>query len=369
VQRLSHEAGQRVRNGAGQRLSDDRGAVGVVVALLMVPLIGFAAISIDVAAMWSERQQLQTGADAGALAVAQDCSRGSCGDAIGTAQALAAGNLGVGASSASVTSTASNSVTVTTSGVREHFFAPVLGIDSSTIVASASAGWGAPSGGTAELPLAISWCDFQAQTGGGVSTGDAVTTIALTVEPEPVEPEPVAPAVEQDADPAVEPGLDLSVPPQATPEAGDSDGTGALAASCAGPRGTTVAGGFAWLAGSDGCATSSSIAGGAAGSAGDALPGGCSAGDFGALQGRTVLLPVYDQAPSAGGAGSYRVYGYAGFTLTGYHFAGQFGWRDPCSGSDSCISGTFTRWADLSDHFDHDDAAPQLGATVVSLTK
>ena len=51
-----------------QRLRDERGAVAVMVALLMVPLIGFAAIAIDVAAMWSERQQLQNGADAGALA-------------------------------------------------------------------------------------------------------------------------------------------------------------------------------------------------------------------------------------------------------------------------------------------------------------
>ena len=43
-----------------QRLKDERGAVAVMVALLMVPLIGFAAIAIDVAAMWAERQQLQT---------------------------------------------------------------------------------------------------------------------------------------------------------------------------------------------------------------------------------------------------------------------------------------------------------------------
>jgi hypothetical protein len=346
-----------MRNRPGRRLSDDRGAVGVVVALLMVPLIGFAAISIDVAAMWAERQQLQTGADAGALAVAQDCSRGSCGDANATAQALAADNLAVGSSSASVTSNGSTSVTVTASGVRQHFFAPVLGIDSTTIVASASAGWGAPSGGTAELPLAISWCDFQAQTGGGSPAADATSTIALTAQAAPSQP-------------AVQPEAVPGATPNTLPDvvAGDAAPTGS-ATSCAGPRGTTVAGGFGWLTGSDGCATSSSIAGGAAGSGAASVPSGCSAADFGSVQGRTVLLPVYDQAPGAGAAGQYRVYGYAGFTLTGYHFAGQFGWRDPCSGSDSCVSGTFTRWADLSDHFDHDDAAPQLGATVVSLTR
>ena len=69
----------RQRSHAVQRLRDERGAVGVVVALLMVPLIGFAAIAIDVSAMYAERQQLQTGADAGALAIAQDCAPGACG--------------------------------------------------------------------------------------------------------------------------------------------------------------------------------------------------------------------------------------------------------------------------------------------------
>ena len=73
-----------------QRLKDERGAVAVMVALLMVPLIAFAAIAIDVAAMWSERQQLQTAADAGALAIAQDCARGTCGNPAQTAQSLAA---------------------------------------------------------------------------------------------------------------------------------------------------------------------------------------------------------------------------------------------------------------------------------------
>ena len=76
-----------------QRLRDERGAVAVMVALLMVPLIAFAAIAIDVAAMWSERQQLQTAADAGALAIAQDCARGACGDPAETAESLAVANV------------------------------------------------------------------------------------------------------------------------------------------------------------------------------------------------------------------------------------------------------------------------------------
>ena len=47
-----------------QRLRNERGAVATVVALLMVPLIGFAALSVDVANLYLKHQQLQAGADA-----------------------------------------------------------------------------------------------------------------------------------------------------------------------------------------------------------------------------------------------------------------------------------------------------------------
>ena len=60
-----------------QRVKDERGAVGVVVAMLMVPIMGFAAVSIDAAALWNQQLQLQTGADAGALAIAHDCAIGA----------------------------------------------------------------------------------------------------------------------------------------------------------------------------------------------------------------------------------------------------------------------------------------------------
>ena len=82
-------------------------AVSVVVALLMVALIGLAAVSLDVAGLWAKRQQLQIGADAGALAIAQDCGRGNCGSPAQTAQSLAQLNLNDG----TATATLLNSVT------------------------------------------------------------------------------------------------------------------------------------------------------------------------------------------------------------------------------------------------------------------
>lgn len=145
---------------------DERGAVAVIVALLMVVLPGFTAIVIDVAAMYWEKAQLQNGADAAALGIAQQCAAGECGDISTTATTLAGLNANDGKASA-IPAVAGDSVTVTTStltagGENElaHLFAPVLGIDSSEIGARATAGWGSPSSGPAILPMAISHCNF-----------------------------------------------------------------------------------------------------------------------------------------------------------------------------------------------------------------
>jgi hypothetical protein len=61
---------------AERRLTDrdDRGAVIVWVSIMMAVLLGFGALVIDVGALYAERRQLQNGADAAALAVAQDCA-------------------------------------------------------------------------------------------------------------------------------------------------------------------------------------------------------------------------------------------------------------------------------------------------------
>ena len=48
----------------------------VIVAISLTALIGMAAFAIDVGALYGERRQLQSGADAGALAVAEDCALG-----------------------------------------------------------------------------------------------------------------------------------------------------------------------------------------------------------------------------------------------------------------------------------------------------
>ena len=53
----------------------ERGAVSVLIAILMVSLLGFTALAVDVGMLYAERTQLRNGADAAALAIAQKCAR------------------------------------------------------------------------------------------------------------------------------------------------------------------------------------------------------------------------------------------------------------------------------------------------------
>lgn len=310
-----------------RRVNDERGAVAVVVALVMVPLLGFAALSIDVAGMWWEKQQLHNGADSGALAIAQDCGAGraACGTPSATAQQLATANHPGAAATGTVVSLTSGKVTVRDSATRSHVFAPVLGVRSTPISAQATVAWGAPSGGIALLPLAFSWCEWQQQTGGAQPSGTASRTIYLT----------------------------------------KTSGT----TNCTGPSNNIVPGGFGWLTVNSGtCGTKTAIGNTIVSDPGNSVPSGCSTADFTRMQNKTVLLPIFDTSAGTGSGATYHLYGYAAFVLTGYHFGGQFGWNDPCNGNGRCISGYFTKFVDMTEAFTYSATAPVLGASVVTLT-
>ena len=58
---------------------DDRGVVGVLTGLVIgTVLLGLGALVIDVGQLYQERSQLQSGADAAALAVAKSCATSTC---------------------------------------------------------------------------------------------------------------------------------------------------------------------------------------------------------------------------------------------------------------------------------------------------
>jgi Flp pilus assembly protein TadG len=70
----------RVRQRLGGRARCDRGAIGVLVAIFLAVgvLFGMGAMVIDVGRAYQNRAELQNGADAAALAVAQSCAAGNC---------------------------------------------------------------------------------------------------------------------------------------------------------------------------------------------------------------------------------------------------------------------------------------------------
>jgi Flp pilus assembly protein TadG len=317
---------QRLTRRLRRRPAGEHGASAVIVALLMIPMLGFAAIAVDVGAVYAERARLQVAADAGALAVAQDCARGACGDIQATASALVAANEDGATAAPPVLTTAPLRVTVTGDKPTRHWFAPVLGIDATAVSASATVAWGTPGAGTAVLPLTFSWCEWTAQTGGGMPSGSTVRTINLT----------------------------------------KSSST-----TCTGPSHNIVPGGFGYVGTDPGtCQATSAIAHIITSDTGNTPPSSCANANFSAWLGKTVLLPLFDQWSGSGNNASYRVYGYAAFKLTGYFFGGQFGSSpQPCSGNARCITGYFVRFVDESDLFTYTSTGPDLGAAILRLIR
>lgn len=328
-----------------KRPCDDRGAAAVWTALLMVPMMVVAALALDVGASHADRQRLQVGADAAALAVAQDCARAQCTTAItsATATQLATANApSGGAPTADIVTLdkTAGRVEVVTAAVREHWFAPIIGIDEVNLQARSAARWGYPTGGTAVMPLAFSWCELVGQTG-------------VTVNRDPVTNRVTG----------------LNIPANMAPVTIYS--TKSRVTSCTGPSGLAVSGGFGWLAPTSGCnATRTSIDVWQLSSAGNSPSSGCLPADFQRWIGRTTLLPVYDRDRASGSNAEYEIFGYIAFKLKEYYFAGSYlspDGTDPCGGNDRCVVGTFERFVDLDAAFEFSPAGPAMGAAMVAL--
>jgi hypothetical protein len=133
----------------------------------MVALIGMGAVAVDIGRVAAEKAQLQNGADASALAIANYCVKnaGSCqstGPSLASQYTTANSNDST-AVVQSVTFPTSNLVTVATSTPASGLslsFARALNITSTQVQASATASWGGPGSGAAVLPLTFAPCQF-----------------------------------------------------------------------------------------------------------------------------------------------------------------------------------------------------------------
>jgi hypothetical protein len=345
------------------RLRKERGASAVIFGLLLVPLIGGLAISVDVGGLYAEKAQLQNGADAAALAVAYECAvDGDCTGSLAIASNYAGSNaVDQFATSFDPTFPAPGTVTVDvetensdgSDGLR-HPFAALLGFDETTVVAQATAIYGPPVAGGV-FPLALSYCDF------ADSEFEEVVFVRI-----------------------------------------DENKT------CSGPEGEPIAGGFGWLDELSGeCHAEVDLEHATMpGSPGLSISQACRDA-LEDLEGEVVLLPIYqcNQDPNdndcsngiQGQNGVFDIYSFASFLITGWIFPGESN-PDPaapaCDGGsapspgngngkgkgngngngntedsgNNCmgIQGSFVEWVGFSD-LEVDPNGVNLGTTVVKL--
>lgn len=321
---------RRLEFGRVVAAADERGAVAVLVALLMVVLLGFAAIAIDLGALTVEKAELQNGADAGALGIAQACAKGNCGNISAAATSLAGSNARDGYAAATPT-VAGNTVTVQTSTLNKdgstklrYLFAPALGITEGSTTARASASWGAPASGPAVLPLTFSMCQFDA----------AMTGSTRLIE--------------------------------------YKAGVG-----CNGPTNHPIPGGFGWLSTGGQCSIDVNIATARTPSdSGNSIP--LSDKCIAAMQNmknQSILIPMFENAGGSGANGWYKIYGFAAFKITGWKFGGNgqadLNWNNTgtpsCTGSCRGIIGVFQKFVDLGSGYT--SGGPDLGTKIVKLTQ
>lgn len=333
-----------IKNTVFVQNSNEHGAVSVITAIMMVALLGFAAIAIDVGMMYSERAQLQNGADSAAMAVANNCAKGACGPYGTTAGALANLNAVDGKTKTdSVTFPAPGSVKVDVSSrdaAGDNFirlaFANIFGISTTTVGATATASWGGVSSGVVPFPITFSDCQF-----------------------------------------------DLSGEMQLL----QYHQTGAQACG-RGASGLIIPGGFGWLVQDSGTCTVTinlNSEGGIVGSrTGTSPPSGCDTilsqwkSKINAGQPPVAFFPVYDGESGSGSGGTFHIRGFAAFEVHGWKFTGSDSTLEfnntgftpsslNCTGSCRGIVGKFVRYVALDSAFT--PGGPNLGLSVIQLTQ
>lgn len=332
--------------------AEERGAVAVIVAILLVVLLGFAALAVDVGVLYAERTQLRNGADSAALAIAQKCAHdlndAACTETSTLARTLANSNAGDGATNIKslVLDKAAGKVTVTAGALEPGkepnkvslFFARVLGFNDAEVSAAATVQWGRPVAGPTAFPIAFSICQVKFHVDGG---------------------------------------LQLLV----------SHGKKTDETCNYGPSGAVVPGSFGWLQRPTGtCAGAVNTANWSMGEPGNSYPKVCDdqlrtwASDITAGKDVTVLLPIFDQVSGNGSNTSYRILSFAAFRVTGWSFNGNtfpstFHNAPPfvdssltCDTSCTGIIGSFVRYVSLDSAYTL-GSAEDFGAEVIRLTQ
>lgn len=361
-----------------RRLSchNERGAVAVITAIFVATVVLAAGlITIDVGQLHFERRQLQNGADAAALAVAQSCVTATgCDPAYAEPYANANANDGTetvaeicGTIEALPACGPDNSAELTNclTPAADSAFADapyvqvrtetlngggsvirsLFGGDDTTVAACARAGLGDVLRANS-LALTVSMCEWQAGTSDGTYFAPA--------------PPYTAPYSEELKN--AERTLEFH------------SGAASNTSDCAsGPSGWDLPGGFGWLDDPDSTCSAEVSAGETyPAEPGNAASTECKDALLTAWTDKSVIfVPVYNGQVGNGSNGTYNLEGWAAFVLTGYKFpaSSKNSWLTgkPCTtkGSVSCLSGFFTAEL-MTDPISV--GGPSMGAAAIALS-
>lgn len=361
-----------MRRLSARRSRRDRGAVALIVTLLFSSgvLLGLGALTVDVGQIYAERRQLQNGADAAALSLAQTCAAapadcswsGASGGPTGLVtlnnlnagtdqlsgfdtttypQGICGNNVGSGLPTCQPPSGSSadcpklpSYVTGTTKYVEVRtrtqttggtilpsvFGRAVTGTPGSSVTACSRAALVGATTGTV-FPMTFSLCEWNNLAGGGDPN--------LIVPPPPYPPYPSDPGTYGSL-PGYEKAIYLH------------DTTGATGCS-KGASGANLPGGFGWLNPDGNCEVKVEQEGEwLTSDPGNSAP--CSLTPY---RGTVVFLPIFDDVAGQGRNGRYHVKYLVAFYLTGWSVPGDrqastaTGNRY-CRPSQTCIYGWFT---------------------------
>lgn len=400
-----------------QRSALDRGAVGILVALLFGggALLGMGALVVDVGGMYAERAQLQNGADAGAMAVAGACAKATSACVADTSTAGLAGRLANHNSESSdsisrvdqvcgrnsdpahslpacagpqpfcpappatgnyvqvQTSTLNSDGTTLLPSAFGRALSSVVNPDPSSryvgerVAACAQASWGAPSALNNAVPITISGCEWNTDTVGG-------TTFAST--PNPPWPAPWSAVWNK---PSQQAGAEAVLVLHGQTSA-------AACSSATDTAGWDQPGVFGWVGGESNCSVAVSSANTYPANTGSSALSDC-ASLFNQYLGKTIYVPVYSGVNMTGNNAYYTLAGFGAFVLTGWNINGGGGWSqnaplnqpsvisnlDYCNTtygyakSDTCVYGFFTQTL-IPASAVPSGSGTNLGATSVQLT-
>jgi len=371
---------QLIRRWPAKSGQSDRGAVATLVAILLAGgvLLGMAALAVDVGRLYAEREELQSGADAAAMAVAKlcaekpaNCAGGSaaiaahyadenakdnasgvsaiCGDMNGALPACPAPADNLTACLNDPPDSEYVEVRTSTelpggSTLLPPTFAQALvgneGYSGTRVAACARASFGAPIPAKG-IALTISVCEWDALTGGG-------TTF-----------------------PAAPPYPPNPLPPTSAEKASYLHSTAKAKTCPAGPSGWDKPGGFGWLDEEGGpCEALVGDDGTVGGNTGNSASGTCQdlLEDY-YNNPRVLFIPVYDGVLGTGSNTTYHIKGMAAFVLTGYSLPSnrEKSWlsgKHLCNASESCLYGFFTQ---ALIPVPGPIGGPDLGARIVTL--